>query len=64
MNKINLLLTEENSHKEVELTNEEPTKSSDNQADSLSVYSDLKDNDSNKIIIDEDSTNNQFRLEL
>ena len=63
MNKINLLLTEENSHKEVELTNEEPTKSSDNQADSQGA-TDLKDNDSNKIIIDEDSTDNQFRLEL
>ena len=63
MNKINLLLTEENSRKVVELTNEEPTKSSDNQADSQDA-TDLKENHSNKIIIDEDSTDNQFRLEL
>ena len=63
VNKINLLLTEENSRKVVELTNEEPTKSSDNQADSQDA-TDLKENHSNKIIIDEDSTDNQFRLEL
>ena len=63
VNKINLLLTEENSLKVVELTNEETTKSSGNQADSQDL-TDLKENDSNKIIIDEDSTDNQFRLEL
>ena len=63
VNKINLLLTEKNKHKEVELINEEPIKSSDNLADSEGV-TDLKENDSNKIIIDEDSSDNQFRLEL